>query len=83
MAGPVVSRRKRRKRLTTTRAYKLGDRHRFANGEGRCTGIARYHNRTVFYFVLPHLVGRLAHQMLLREGRIRARHTQWPDRRKP
>ncbi len=60
-------RRKRRKLRTTTRTYELGDRHRFPNGEGRCHGVVRYHDRTVFHFALPHLVGHLAYPVLLME----------------
>ncbi len=62
-------RAKRRKRLTTTRTYKLGDWHRFPNGTGRCHGVVRFHDRTVFYFAIPHLVGHLAYPVLLMEGK--------------
>lgn len=66
----AVSRRKpkHRKRRTTTRTYQLRDRHRFPNGEGRCTGVVRYQDHTVFHFVLPHLTGFMAYQVLVLEG---------------
>ncbi len=62
-------RAKRRKLRTTTSTYQLGDRHRFPNGEGRCHGVVRYHDRTVFYFVLSHLKGPLAYPVLQKEGK--------------